>query len=288
MEPSGRLMHLRAVVWMLGGVLAFTAMAIAGRELAGRHDTFEIMAFRSAVGLCLVLMVATVTGRLGDISADRLAGHAVRNVFHFAGQNLWFAALGLIPLAQVFALEFTSPIWVILLAPMILAERLTPTRLFAAAMGFAGILLVTRPDFAHLNAGTIMAAVAAICFAATTLMTKALTRGISIMSILFWLTCMQLVMGAVCAGWDGAVRWPDMGTLPWLVLIGVCGVTAHLCLTTALSLAPASAIVPVDFARLPLNAVVGAVAYAEPIDPWVILGGAVIFLGNWVNLRRAQ
>ncbi len=279
---------LTAVLWMLGAVLAFTAMAIAGRELAGRHDTFEIMAFRSGVGLALVLAFCTATGRLGQISADRLAGHAVRNVFHFAGQNLWFAALGLIPLAQVFALEFTSPIWVILLAPLILAERLTPTRLFAAGMGFAGILLVTRPDFAHLNTGTIMAAAAAVCFAATTLMTKALTRGISIVSILFWLTAMQLVMGAVYAGWDGAVRWPDAGTLPWLVLIGVCGVTAHLCLTTALSLAPASAVVPVDFARLPLIAVVGAVAYAEPIDPWVILGGAVIFLGNWLNLRRAQ
>lgn len=279
---------LTAVLWMLGAVLAFTAMAIAGRELAGRHDTFEIMAFRSGVGLALVLAFCTATGRLGQISADRLAGHAVRNVFHFAGQNLWFAALGLIPLAQVFALEFTSPIWVILLAPLILAERLTPTRLFAAGMGFAGILLVTRPDFAHLNTGTIMAAAAAVCFAATTLMTKALTRGISIVSILFWLTAMQLVMGAVCAGWDGAVHWPDAGTLPWLVLIGLCGVTAHLCLTTALSLAPASAVVPVDFARLPLIAVVGAVAYAEPIDPWVILGGAVIFLGNWLNLRRAQ
>jgi drug/metabolite transporter (DMT)-like permease len=278
---------LIATLWMLGAVVSFTAMGIAGRELAGRHDTFEIMAFRSGVGLALVVGFAALTGRLGQISADRLAGHAVRNVFHFAGQNLWFAALGLIPLAQVFALEFTSPIWVILLAPLILGERLTPTRLFAAGMGFVGILLVTRPDFAHLNAGTLMAAAAAICFAATTLMTKALTRGISIMSILFWLTSMQLVMGTVIAGWDGAVRWPDMGTLPWLVLVGVCGVVAHLCLTTALSLAPASVVVPVDFIRLPLIAVMGAVAYAEPIDPWVILGGAVIFLGNWVNLRKS-
>jgi drug/metabolite transporter (DMT)-like permease len=275
---------------MLGAVVAFTAMAIAGRELAGRHDTFEIMAFRSGVGLVLVLGFCTVSARLDEISADRLSGHALRNVFHFAGQNLWFAALGLIPLAQVFALEFTSPIWVILLAPLVLGEGLTLPRVFAAVMGFAGILLVTRPDFAHLNAGTVMAAGAAICFAATTLMTKALTRGITIVSILFWLTSMQLVMGAVCAGWDGTIRWPDMGTLPWLLLIGICGVTAHLCLTTALSLAPAGLVVPVDFIRLPLIAVVGALAYAEPIDPWVILGGAVIFAGNMVNvmsMRRA-
>lgn len=272
---------------MLGSVAAFTAMAIAGRELAGRHDTFEIMAFRSAIGMVIVCAVATAFGRMRDVRADRLPQHVVRNIFHFAGQNLWFHALTLIPLAQVFALEFTSPIWVILLSPLVLGERLTRPRVLAAALGFAGILLVTRPELTNLNAGTLAAAASAICFAATILMTKALTRGESIVSILFWLTLMQLVLGLACAGYDGQIRMPDAGTFPWLVLIGLCGVAAHLCLTTALSLAPASAVVPIDFIRLPLIAVIGALAYQEPIDLWVIAGGAIIFLGNWINLRRS-
>ncbi|MCU0802378.1 MAG: EamA family transporter, partial [Rhodobacteraceae bacterium] len=161
---------------------------------------------------------------------------------------------------------------------------LTLPRVIATLLGFAGILIVTRPDMAHLNAGTIAAAASAIFFAASVLLTKALTRGESIVSILFWLTLMQMILGAICAGYDGQMRLPDAATLPWLALIGLGGITAHLCLTTALSLAPASAVVPVDFLRLPVIAVVGALAYNEAIDPWVILGGAVIFAGNWVNL----
>ncbi|MGL5011517.1 MAG: DMT family transporter [Paracoccaceae bacterium] len=278
---------LIACLWMLGSALAFTAMAIAGRELAGRHDTFEIMAWRSLIGLALVCATATAFRRLTEVRRDRLPQHVIRNLFHFTGQNLWFHAITLIPLAQVFALEFTSPIWVILLSPLLLGERLTTPRLIAAAMGFAGILIVTRPDFAHLNQGTLAAAASAICFAATVLMTKALTRGESIVSILFWLTLMQLALGLICALWDGQMRLPEASTLPWLLLIGIAGVTAHLCRTTALSLAPASFVVPVDFLRLPLIALIGAWAYSEQIDPWVIIGGAVIFAGNWVNLRFA-
>lgn len=279
---------LTAALWMLGSAAAFSAMAIAGRELAGRHDTFEIMAFRSLIGLAIVVMIAAFLRRLHEVRHDRLPQHIIRNLFHFTGQNLWFYAITLIPLAQVFALEFTSPIWVILLSPLVLGERLTPPRLIAAAMGFAGILIVARPDFAALNAGTIAAAASAICFAATVLMTKALTRGESIVSILFWLTLMQLILGLICVLADGQVRLPDASTLPWLLLIGICGVAAHLCLTTALSLAPASLVVPVDFLRLPLIAVIGAIAYAEAIDPWVIAGGTIIFAGNWVNLAFAQ
>ena len=279
---------LIAALWMLGSALAFTVMAIAGRELAGRHDTFEIMAARSLIGLVLVVVVAGGLGRLRDIRVDRLPQHMIRNLLHFTGQNLWFYAITLIPLAQVFALEFTSPIWVILLSPLLLGERLTLPRSIAAAIGFAGILVVTRPDMAHLNAGTIAAAASAIFFAATVLMTKALTRGESIVSILFWLTCMQLVLGLICTFWDGQVRWPDAQTLPWLALIGLGGVTAHLCLTTALSLAPASFVVPVDFLRLPLIAIIGAIAYKEAIDPYVIAGGAIIFAGNWINLAYAS
>jgi drug/metabolite transporter (DMT)-like permease len=147
---------------------------------------------------------------------------------------------------------------------------------------------VTRPDPATVDTGTLAAAAAAVCFAATTLMTKALTRGESIVGILFWLTAMQLVMALVCAGWDGQITPPDATTLPWLCLVGLCGVTAHLCLTTALSLAPATYVVPIDFVRLPLIAVVGALVYGEAIDPLVILGGAVIFAGVMVNLWGAR
>ena len=92
---------LRAALWMTGAITSFSAMAIAVRELKGAHDTFEIMAVRSLVGLVIVLAAALATGRLGEIRAHRLGGHVLRNAIHFTGQNLWILAVTLIPLAQV-------------------------------------------------------------------------------------------------------------------------------------------------------------------------------------------
>jgi drug/metabolite transporter (DMT)-like permease len=276
---------LRAALWMLGSVGAFSTMAVAGKEVSAVHDSFEIMTLRSAVGLPLVLAIARATGQMDQIKVQRFGGHLLRNVMHFTGQNLWFFALTLIPLAQLFAIEFTSPIWVILLSPLILGEKLTAPRLISALLGFIGILIVTRPDMANLNIGVLAAAGAAICFAATNIATKRLTRGQSIITIMFWLTLMQFCFGMIASFYDGQVSWPTQATLPWLVLIGFCGVVAHYSLTSALSLAPASYVVPIDFLRLPLIAAVGALAYAEPLDPFVLGGGVVIFLGIWISVR---
>ena len=273
-----------AVLWMLGSIASFSIMAIAVRELEGTFDTFEVMTYRSAISMVLVVVGAAAQGRIGDIRANRIQRHFYRNVLHFTGQNLWFYAMMTVPLAQVFALEFTSPIWIILLSPLVFGEKLTAPRMMAAALGFAGILIVTRPDFGTLNAGTLAAIACGFFFAVTALMTKSLTRAETIVSILFWLTVMQLVFGLIIAGHDGDMTLPNAQTLPWLALIGVTGVTAHLCLTTALSLAPASFIIPIDFIRLPLIALVGTFAYGEAVDPVVIAGGAVIFAGNWINL----
>ena len=112
-----------------------------------------------------------------------------------------------------------------------------------------------------------------------------ITKGEAIVGILFWLTLMQAGFGSVAMLADGKVTLPTLATLPWLVLIGIAGVTAHLCLTTALSLAPASMVVPVDFARLPVIAAIGAVFYAEPVEATLFLGAGLIFLGIWINLR---
>ncbi len=279
---------LAAALWMAGSITAFTTMAVAGRMVTGLHDTFEIMTWRSLVGLILVVSVAGAAGRLREIRADRLGQHFLRNLFHFTGQNLWFFALGLIPLAQLIALEFTSPIWVILLGPLFLAERITPVRAFCAALGFTGILIVARPDFGHVDLGILAAAGSAVGFAGSIIMTKALTRGESIVSILFWLTLMQLGFGVICAMADGSMALPSAESAPWLVLIGFCGVTAHLCLTMALSLASANIVVTIDFSRLPVMALVGMLAFGEALDSLVFLGGGLILLANWINIRAAN
>lgn len=275
---------MRAALWMTGAIASFSSMAVAGRELSSDLDTFEIMMYRSFIGIVIVLVVASVAGTLSQINSRNLALHGMRNVAHFAGQNLWFFAITVIPLAQVFALEFTSPIWVVVLSPLILGERLTPMRALAALIGFVGILIVARPSPDSLNVGILAAALAAICFALTSVFTKKLTRSTPITTILFWLTAMQAVFGMICAGYDGDVATPTLATLPLIAVIGCAGLLAHFCITKALSLAPATVVMPVDFVRLPVIALVGMLLYAEPFDWFVLLGAAVIFAGNYLNI----
>mgnify|MGYP005985448997 FL=1 len=279
---------LLAALWMSGAIIAFTCMAIAGRAAALDLDTFEIMLYRSVFGLIIVLIVARIMGTLGDINRQQLPLHFMRNIAHFAGQNLWFFAITVIPLAQVFALEFTTPVWVILLSPLLLKERILKIGAVAALLGFLGILIVARPGMTPINIGLVCAALCAIGFAFSAIFTRKLTRTQSITCILFYLTAMQAIFGLVCAGIDGDIALPTMATLPWVLLIGLAGLTAHFCLTTALSLAPATVVMPIDFTRLPIIAVVGFILYSEAVDIWVIVGGITIFAANYINIRFGQ
>ena len=275
----------KAALWMTGAIASFSSMAVAGRELSVTHDTFEIMFYRSLVGICVVALILTVTGTWHQVSTKRIGLHGVRNVLHFTGQNLWFYAVSVIPLAQVFALEFTQPIWVILLSPLLLKERLTTVRMLSALIGFAGILMVARPGAVPLSAGVLTAALSAVFFALTTISTKSLTRFASIGCIMFWLTVMQAALGLVASGIDGQITLPSASTVPFLLLVGLAGLLAHYCITNALAIAPATVVVPFDFARLPTIAVVGMVLYHEPLDHWTLLGAAVIFSGIFLNVH---
>jgi drug/metabolite transporter (DMT)-like permease len=181
-------------------------------------------------------------------------------------------------------LEFTSPLWILLLAPWLLGEVLTKTRAFAAVAGFVGILIVVRPSADTLSLGVILALLAAIAFAGSLVFTRKLTRTDSITSILFFLTVLQAIFGIVCAGIDGDIAMPSWDAAPWLLVVGCAGLLAHFCLTKALSLAPVTVIVPIDFLRLPLIAVIGMVFYGETIDIWVIIGALIIFGANYLNI----
>ncbi|WP_419739717.1 DMT family transporter [Ruegeria sp.] len=274
----------KAALWMTGAIASFSSMAVAGRELSLHHDTFEIMMYRSFVGVIIVALVLTATRKWHQVTTERLGLHALRNTFHFTGQNLWFYAVGVAPLAQVFALEFTQPIWVILLSPLLLKERLTAIRMTSALIAFVGVLMVTRPGTSSLSPGILMAAGSAIFFAFTTITTKQLTRHASIGCIVFWLTVMQAVLGTIAAGIDQQIALPTLQTAPFLLLVGLAGLLAHFCITNALAIAPATVVVPFDFARLPTIAVVGMLLYHEPLDHWTLLGAAVIFSGIFLNV----
>ena len=276
----------RAALWMIGAIFSFTSMAIAGRAISGQLDTFEIMFYRSIMGFLIVLGVAKSVGTLGEIDLKYFRLHLLRNIFHFIGQNLWFFALPLIPLAQLFALEFTSPIWVLLLGPLILGESLTLRKLAIAALGFIGVLIVAQPEIGAVNIGILAAGSAAIGFAGAAILTRKLTEQNSLTKILFFLTGLQILFGLLCAGYDGDIALPQLATVPWLIVIGATGLAAHFCMTKSLSLAPASLVMPVDFARLPLIAVIGVVFYEESLDLYLVLGAVLILVANYLNHKR--
>ena len=276
---------LKAAFWMAGAIASFSSMALAGREVTRSLSTFELMFYRSAIGLVLVLGWAALGPGLARLATRRPGLHLARNLSHFAGQNFWFYAIATIPLAQVVAFEFTTPLWVALLAPIFLHERLTARRAVAVLIGFCGMLLVARPGPDGVSAGMIAALCAALGFAGSALATKRLTATEPVWRILFWLALMQLVFSALIVGRDLHVPWPAPGLWPFLVVIGITGLTAHLCLTSALATAPAVIVMPIDFLRLPTVAILGMIFYDEPLVAIVFIGAGIIFAANLANLR---
>ncbi|MGI3167825.1 DMT family transporter [Pseudooceanicola sp. C21-150M6] len=276
---------LRAAGWMSLAIVSFLSMAVAGRAVSSNLDTFEIMTYRSLTGIVLISLVITLTKSWGKVTTHRMGLHILRNIAHFTGQNLWFFAITVIPLAQVFALEFTSPLWILVLSPVFLGEKMTARRALVALTGFAGILLIARPGAQAVTPGLIAAALCAVGFACTVMTTKLLTRDTATLCILFWLTVLQAIFGAICGGFDGDFALPSAEALPWVILVGIAGLLAHFCVTTALSIAPATLVAPMDFIRLPAAAILGLLLYAEPLDPFVLIGAAIILGANYANIR---
>lgn len=273
----------KAALWMTGTLVSLIAMAIAGRELAGALNTFEILFFRSIIGLAVVLVLASRKG-WGTLKTAQPKLQVFRNCAHYVGQYGWFYGLGFLPLAQVFALEFTLPIWAAILAPMLLKESLTPVRIAAIAIGFGGALVILRPGLVPIDQATVVVLIAAIGFALSHTVTKKLSATDTPLAILFYMTVVQLPLGLIPALFDWTT--PTLAHAPWLVTVGLAGLGAHFCMVKAFTYADAIVVIPMDFMRLPLIAVVGLLLYGEPIDLWVLIGGLIIFAGTFLNIIK--
>ena len=274
---------LRGVLWMGGAVLSFSAMAIAARQLLAHMGPFQVLFFRSMIMLAIVLVVAAQADP-GASRTRRLPLHLLRNVIHFGGQYCWVFAIGALPLAMVFAIEFTMPVWTALLAALLLGERLTRNRLVMLAFGVAGVLIILRPGFGLFHPAALVALAAAFLYAGNMIATKRLSATDSPLAVLLWMSLIQTPLALVTA----LPQWvsPPASDLPWMALIGVGSYTAHYCMTRAFKLADATVVVPIDFTRLPLIAVVGALFYGEAFDPLILVGAGVIFAGTYYSLSR--
>ena len=176
--------HLRAVLWMFGALIALSLMGLAVRELSDIYNTVQILFVRNVVGFAVILVIMLRLGT-GIVRTQRIVMHGLRNLCHISAVGCWFFGIAVLPLAEVFVLESTLPIWVVIMAVPFLRERFTSYRLVAIALGFIGILVILRPGVAIIDPAALIVLFGAALFGVANVFTKALTRTEGPMTILF-------------------------------------------------------------------------------------------------------
>lgn len=276
----------RVVLWMLGALLSFSIMAVSIRELSrGGLSIFEILAIRSGVALLVMLSLLAARPDLRlHVVPRRMGLHLFRNTVHYASQFSWALSLTMLPLATVFALEFTMPAWTAVLAVWFLHERMTPSRLGVVVLGLIGVLVILRPGISGFNPAATLVLLAAFGYAITMITTKKLTMTETTFAIIFWMAVIQFPLSLIGSN-PAAFLSLGMHNLLPAVGVGTAGLTSHYCLSNAFRSGDATLVVPLDFMRIPLIAVVGWALYGERLDVFVILGALIIVSGVIWNLR---
>jgi drug/metabolite transporter (DMT)-like permease len=274
---------LRAALWMSCAVLSFSFMAVAARELLRHMGAFEILFLRTLVTM---LLVGAAVARAGTatLRTRLFRFHLSRALMHLGGQYCWIYAIGALTLATVFAIEFTMPVWVALLATAFLGERMNRGRVVMLVLGLAGIAIIVRPDLGGLHPAALVMVLGSMFYAGNMVMTKRISMADSPLAVLFWMSLTQLPLTFATA----LPQWVTPGPVDlfWAAVIGSGSFVAHYSMTRAMKLGDATLVVPIDFLRLPLIAVVGAVFYREPLQAATFAGAAVIFAGTYYSLSR--
>jgi drug/metabolite transporter (DMT)-like permease len=270
---------------MTGALQGFSAMAVSVRVLGATLTVMEILALRATLGLMVMAMLAaTNAGLRATINRRHLGLHLFRNTVHLGAQYLWALSLLLLPLATVFALEFTTPAWTLLLAVPVLGERMTSSRIGAVMLGLLGVLVILRPGLQTFRPASLLVLAAAVGLAITLIATKKLTRTDSSFAIIFWMNLIQAPL-AFLASQPLFVAKLAAWQIPAVVGIGGAGLISHYCLANAFRAGDASVVVPLDFMRIPLIAVIGWWLYGERLDLFVFAGAGLIIAGILWNLR---
>lgn len=271
-----------ATLWVIGALTSFCLMAIGARELNSQIGIFQILFFRSIVGLLVLLPIMFLSKKSNFLLPKRIKLHLVRNLFHFAGQYGWFLGIGLLPLATVFAIEFTMPLWTIIISYFFLKESITVRKVIAVLLGILGVIVIVQPSLEVARYGSLMVLGAAICYAFSHVATKSLSNTENPISIIFMMCLIQAPLGLLLfiEGWTtpAGIQWL------WLVIIGVTALSAHYCMTKAMQHAEVTFVVTMDMFRLPLISLIGVLLYAEHFSVALILGMLLIVAGNSVNI----
>lgn len=274
-------MAVKSTLWMLGALVSFCLMAVGARELSGDINIFQVLFFRSVIGLLLIFSIIMLTKNRHLVRFDRLGLHAVRNTFHFVGQYGWFVGIGLLPLAEVFALEFTVPLWTALIAFVFLGEQVTTKKLLSVVLGLLGVLIIVQPGAAIVNTASLIVLGSAVCYAITHASTKTLSATLDPLTILLLMCLIQLPLG-LCFSLGHWIQ-PSFDQWLWIVMIGFMAMSAHYCMTRAMQVAELVQVVSLDFLRLPMISVVGVLFYGEHLELSILIGALFMLAGNVLN-----
>ena len=265
---------LRGMAIMAFGALSAALMNACARFVSDELHPFEIALIRSLIGL-LVLAPVVARHRGRTLKTRRLGLHALRGGLQAGAMLLFFTAVSLTPLATIAALQFSAPLFATLLAFLVLHEIIRTRRISALVAGFAGTLIIMRPGFAEVHLGGLLVLASSAAWGAAMIVTKALSRTESSVTITVHATLVMtpLVLLAALPVW----QTPTLRQLGWLVGVGALATLHNLCVAQAFKEADVTAVLPMDFTKLIWAAIIGYAAFAEVPDTWTWVGGIVIF-----------
>ncbi len=285
---------LRAALLMLASTLSFGVMALTIRLASQSIPTWEIAFFRNAFGLLFLLPLLfwplLRSPRPLQLMADtvrtrQLPRYFLRCLIGLAGMFCMFWSLAHLPLGQAIALSYSSPIFVTLLAALMLGEQVRIRRWLAVITGFIGVLVIVRPWSGAFSIGLLVAVAGAVLSALVAIQIKQLSRADSPNAIVFWTYMFWVPMSLLPAlvHW----RWPESGlTWLWLLLTGLAGTLGQVLWTRALKIGDVSALTPISFVQLPFVTLCGWWLFGEGIDRWTLAGAAIILAATAYIAQR--
>jgi drug/metabolite transporter (DMT)-like permease len=266
-------------------VAVTASVKMVGTEVPAAQSAF----LRYALGLVfLIPMWPAVRAARLDRTTWGLFG--LRGAFHAVAVILWFYSMARIPIADVTALNYLNPIYVMLLAVLFLGERLGPWRIGAVVTAFVGTLIIVRPGFREIDIGHIAMLFTAVAMAASYFMAKFLTGKAKPQVVVFMLSVIVPVILLPFA----LMVWVPVGwaALGWLFLTASFATAGHYSMTLAFAAAPLAVTQPVTFLQLIWATLVGVVLFGEPADGFVMLGGGLIIAAisvvTWRETRRKK
>ena len=274
-----------SILWMFGFILNITIMALCIRELSHKYSSFEIQNFRNIFSI-LILVFIFLVKKNTKLKSYQLKNNFIRNIFHFIGQSCWTWGLTVLPLALVFSLEFTMPIWASIIALLFLKEKINLNKILFLVLGLIGTFTILLPDTNNINFYNIIVLISAISYAFAHNFTKKLTETDSILSILFFMSVIQLPLSFIGSLTIGKLNFLILEDLPLIIVLTATSLLAHLSLSSALKKSDASIILPIDYIRLPLIALVGWYYYDEVMTYNIIVGSSLIIIGTILFLRK--